>query len=474
MTKHLTCLLLACAAWPPGAAAPAAPTKDRPNVILIFTDDQGYGDVGCYGARGFKTPNLDRMAREGTRFTSFYSGCPVCSGSRAALMTGRHYQRVGVPAVLFPGNKNGLSPDEVTVAEILKKAGYVTVLIGKWHLGHLPAYLPTRHGFDQFFGIPYSNDMAIDPKNARFARGAVFRDGLTEEAARAEKPKNGKVPLMRGEEVIEYPADQSTLTKRYTEEAVKFIRANRDRPFFLYLPHTMPHVPLAVSPEFKGRTKSLFGDVIEEIDWSVGEVLRAVKDSGLDGKTLVIFTTDNGAHQGSSAPLRAKKASVYEGGVRVPCIARWPGKVPAGAVCDEVAATIDVLPTLARLAGVGPPADRVIDGKDIRPLLFGTAGARSPHEFYILAHGGGAVRAGRWKFYPWPEGQEPKGKKDKKPAPVERPRVQLYDLSKDISEKTNVAEQHPEVVARLSAAFERFVADLKKEKASKAKQGLPD
>src|SRR5581483_2914465 len=231
--------------------------------------------------------------------------------------------------------------------------------------------------------------------------------------------------------------------------------------FFIYLPHTMPHVPLAASPAFKGKTKSLFGDVMEELDWSVGEIAKAVKANGIDDKTLIVFTSDNGAHQGSAQPLRGKKATLYEGGFRVPCIARWPGKIKAGSVSDEVAATVDFLPTFAHLAGGKKPSDRPIDGKDIRPLLLGEAGAKSPHEYYFLAHGAGAVRSGPWKFYPWPEGQ---GKKDKKTEPIKGPKVQLYDLSKDISETKNVAEQHPEVVARLSKAFAQFLDDLKKDK----------
>ncbi|MCC6421759.1 MAG: sulfatase [Gemmataceae bacterium] len=469
MKKPLTGILLGCVIWLTGGVAHAAQPPDRPNVILIFADDLGYADVGCYGAKGFGTPNLDRMAAQGVRFTTFYTGCPVCSGSRAALMTGRHYQRVGLPAVMFPKNLNGLTASEVTIAAILKRLGYVTAIIGKWHLGHLAQFLPTRHGFDSYFGIPYSNDMTIDPKNARFAKDVVFREGLTLETARTAGPLRHKVPLLRGEEVIEYPADQSTLTKRYTEEAARFIRANRDRPFFLYLPHTMPHVPLFASKAYRGRTATLFGDVMEELDWSVGEVLRTVKDCGIDEKTLVIFTSDNGAHQGSAAPLRGRKATMYEGGVRVPCIMRWAGKIPQKRVCDEVAATIDMLPTLAKLAGGQAPADRPIDGKDIRPLLFGVAGAKTPHEYYFLAHGGGAVRSGPWKFYPWPEGQGKKGKKAKQPAPG-APKVQLYDLTQDLSETTNLAERHPEVVARLAAAYERFLADLKKERTSREKK----
>lgn len=422
------------------AAPVSAQEADKPNIIVIFADDLGYADVGCFGAKGYKTPNLDRMAAEGVRFTSFYTGCSVCSGSRAALMTGRHYQRVGVPAVMFPGAKSGLNPNEITIAALLRKLGYQCFIIGKWHLGHLPEYLPTRHGFHSYLGIPYSNDMTIDPVNAKFAKDCVFRDGKSEAIVRKEGGIKHTVPLMRGEEVVEYPVDQSTLTQRYTAEAVKLIAANKDRPFFLYMPHTMPHVPLYASADFRKRTGTLFGDVMEELDWSVGEVLKSVKANGIDRKTLVIFTSDNGAHQGSAGPLRGKKATVYEGGYRVPFIARWPGKVQAGTASEEVAGTVDCLPTFAKLAGGSAPTDRPIDGKDIRPLLFGEQGAKSPHEFYVLLHGNGAVRSGNWKYYPWPEGLGPK---DKKAGPNVNGKVQLYDLSKDLGEKTNVAEQHP-------------------------------
>jgi arylsulfatase A len=467
--RHAGVLLAVLATF---GSSDRAAAQEKPNIIFIFADDLGYADVGCYGAKGFATPNLDRMAKQGLRLTSFYTGCSVCSGSRAALLTGRHYQRVGVPPVMFPVNKNGLNPIEITVARLLKMLGYRTFIIGKWHLGHLARYLPTRHGFDAYFGIPYSNDMSIDPVNARFAKSVVFREGKTEETVRTEKPISGKAPLMRGEEVVEYPVDQATLTQRYTAEAVRVISENKDRPFFLYLPHTMPHVPLHVSAAFKGRTKSLFGDVMEELDWSVGEVLKTVKECELDRKTLVIFTSDNGAHQGSAGALRGKKATMYDGGFRVPCIVRWPGKVPEDAVSDEVTATVDMLPTLVRVAGGEPPIDRPLDGKDIRPLLFAEPGAKSPHKYYLFPHGLGALRNGPWKFYPWPEGADVK-KKDQKPLPPGAPKVQLYDLANDIGEKRNVAADHPQVVERLAAVYEWMTADLKKNKLPMEKADNP-
>jgi arylsulfatase A len=441
--------------------APIVRAQDaKPNIILIFADDLGYADVGCYGAKGF-------MAQEGTRFTSFYTGCSVCSGSRAAILTGRHYQRVGVPPVMFPANKNGLNPNEITIATLLQKLGYATAIIGKWHLGHLAMFLPTRHGFNYYYGIPYSNDMAIDPVNAKFAKDILFREGKTEDKVRSEKAINGKAPLMRGDEVIEYPVDQTTLTKRYTAEAVRLIRENKEKPFFLYMPHAMPHVPLHVSADFKGRTPTLFGDVMEELDWSVGEVMKAVKDAGIEKNTLILFTSDNGAHQGSALPLRGKKATMYEGGFRVPCIVRWPGKIPAGVTNDEVAATVDLLPTFAKLAGGNAPDDRPIDGKDIRSLLFGEANAKSPHEHYLFPHLNGALRSGKWKFYPWPEGA---GKKDKVQL---KKGMQLYDLSEDIGEKKNLALEQPDVVQRLSAVYQKMTGDLARNKMPAAKAKMP-
>lgn len=288
-------------------------------------------------------------------------------------------------AVLFPHSTHGLNPDEVTIADMLKEAGYTTACIGKWHLGHLPPCLPTYQGFDTYYGVPYSNDMWIDPAN-KLAKGVQIRNGLTLEEVKAGHKKRNWVPLMRDEETIEYPADQKTLTKRYTEEAVKFIQANKQGPFFLYLPHTMVHLPLAVSQAFENRTGKLIWDAIEEVDWSVGEILNTLKAEGIDEQTLVVFTSDNGAAVGSSLPLRSKKASVYDGGIREPTVMWWPGKIPAGKTCREVAATIDLLPTLAKLSG-GKLGERRIDGKDIWPLMAGEDGATSPHQHYVLMHG---------------------------------------------------------------------------------------
>ena len=355
-----------------------------PNIVLIFTDDQGYQDIGCFGSPLIKTPNLDRMAEEGVRLTDFYSANSVCSPSRAALLTGCYPNRVGVTGVLFPRHSTGLNPSETTIAEILGERGYATACFGKWHLGHKKPFLPTNHGFDSYFGIPYSNDMSIDPTMAISAT-VRWREGASLEQFRKSKPKKNWVPLFENGQVVEYPADQTTLTQRYTERALAFIESNKERPFFLYLPHTMPHIPLFASDGFRGKSaRGPYGDTIEEIDDSVGQILAALDRHSIADKTLVIYTSDNGPWKltggrgGSAYPLRGYKFSTYEGGMRVPCIMRWPSKIPAGSVCREIAATIDLLPTLSRLAGCELPTDVVIDGRDIRPLLFYPTTAPSP------------------------------------------------------------------------------------------------
>lgn len=449
---------------------PTVTAAERPNIILIFIDDLGYGDVGFNGAEGPRTPNLDRMAAEGMTFTDFYVGCAVCSGSRTALLTGCHYQRLSMRPVLFPRSNQGLHPDEVTIADMLREAGYRTTCIGKWHLGHLPPCLPTQQGFDSYYGVPYSNDMWIDPAN-RLAEDLHLREGLTRQQVEQGHKKKNWVPLMRDREVVEYPADQSTLTKRYTEEAVRFVRAHSDQPFLLYLPHTMVHRPLAVSEDFENRTGKLIWSAIEEVDWSVGEVLRAVEQAGIEDQTLVIFTSDNGAAVGSSRPLRAKKASIYDGGIRVPTVMRWAGTIPAGSVCSEVAATIDLLPTFARLCDARLPA-RPIDGQDIWPLMRGDEGARSPHKTYCLMHGKGTVRAGPWKFYPWPETQASR-RDDVEGDPSQQP-VQLYHIASDIGETKNVADEHPGVGQRLQAAYAAHVAEIQANRRPTAQLRRPD
>ncbi len=419
--------------------AAGGPASNRPpNFVLIFTDDQGYQDIGCFGSPLIKTPNLDRMAEEGMRFTDFYVGAPVCSASRATLMTGCYCHRVGVTGVFFPNrSRRGLHPSEITVAEVLKTKGYATACIGKWHLGDEKPFLPTRQGFDTYFGIPYSNDMSIT------------RAG-----------KKGP-PLMQDEEIVEHPAHQATLTRRYTEKAIAFITENKDKPFFLYLPHTMPHVPLHASKDFKDTSKrGLYGDVIEEIDWSAGEILKTLKKLHLDKNTLVMFTSDNGPwlskgkNGGCALPLRDGKFTWFEGGMREPCIMMWPGHIPAGKVCNEIAATMDVLPTFAALAGAKVPDDRIIDGKNIWPLMSGRSGAKSPHAAYC--YHGRAIRRGRWKLH------LPGTRITTGPRLKGKPPLLLFDLAEDLSEKNNVADKHPDVVKTMQALLKAHNDDIRK------------
>jgi arylsulfatase A-like enzyme len=383
--KH--CLLAVVIGWLVAAPSAAAPPRP-PNVVLVFADDLGYGDVGCYGAKGYKTPNIDRLAAEGVRFTDFYVAQAVCSASRAALLTGRYSNRVGILGALGPNAKNGIKASEMTLAEVFKSRGYATAIFGKWHLGDHDPFLPPDHGFDEYFGLPYSNDMW--PKHP--------------ENARAYPP----LPLIEGKRKVAEMPDQRMLTTWYTEHAVSFIDRSRDKPFFLYVPHSMPHVPLHVSEKFAGKSqRGLFGDVLEEIDWSVGQILDALKRNGLEQNTLVIFTADNGPwlsygdHAGSAGPLREGKATTFEGGVREPAIFRWPGRIPAGAVCREPAMTIDVLPTVAKLIGADLPKDLVLDGRDVWPLITNQPGAKSPHEalYFYWNRELQAVRSGKWKLH---------------------------------------------------------------------------
>jgi arylsulfatase A len=443
----IAALLLTC------ACTQAA--ERSPNVIVIFCDDMGYADIGPFGAQGYATPNLDRMARQGMKFTDFHVARSVCSPSRAALMTGCYPVRVGVPGNFGPGSKTGLSPNEVTLAEIAKQKGYATAMYGKWHLGHQPKFLPTSQGFDQWFGLPYSNDMWPYHPDPRYN----FPD----------------LPLMQGETILNpavLPADQPNLTTWYTERTVKFIETNQDRPFLVYLPHAMPHVPLYVSDKYKDKTeRGLFGDVIAEIDWCVGQILDTLERTGIDQHTLVVFTSDNGPwllygdHAGSAGPLREGKGTSFEGGFRVPCVMRWPGKIPAGATCTELAATIDLLPTVAAIIDAKPPADRIIDGRDIRPLMFGEAEAKSPHDvfYYYAGRNLQAVRSGKWKLvlphtYSTPDPPGVDGKHGRRGS--RSIKLSLFDLDTDVGEQTNVAQQHPDVVERLQQAAEIARADL--------------
>ncbi len=426
-------------------------SADRPNIVLIFVDDLGYGDVSPFGNKTVKTPHLEKMAAEGMKFTSFYA-TPVCSMSRACLLTGSYNARVSIPGVLFPAAKIGLNPNEITLAEIVKPQGYATICIGKWHLGHREPFLPVKQGFDSYFGIPYSNDMTIDPVNAVFAKDCVFRDGMDEKKAR-EKAIRHTVPLMRGTEVVEYPADQDTLTKRYTEEAVKFIRANQAKPFFVYLPHNMVHVPLAASAAFRGKSANgLIGDAVEEVDWSVGQIMATLKELKLDEKTLVIFTSDNGAASGTSAPWRGKKGTIFEGGMREPCIMRWPGRIPAGTTCNQIAGNIDMLPTFAKITGTVPPQDRVLDGRDITSLMFKSdaPAVRDTHLYFTGAGKLGAIRQGDWKLFLADPAKKAQPKKGAKAAGNDEVGDgALFDLAKDPYETTDVAAAHADIVAKL-------------------------
>jgi arylsulfatase A len=437
--------VLIATAWLVPVAGRAAESP-KPNFVVILIDDMGYGDIAPFGSKLNRTPRLDRMAREGMRLTSFYAA-PVCTPSRAQMMTGCYAKRVSLPNVIGPLCPIGLSAKEHTVAELLKRQGYATMAVGKWHLGDQPDFLPTRHGFDHYLGLPYSNDMGGRSKYARGRRGIPL------------------LPLLRDERVIEAPADQDTLTSRYTAEAVKFIRANQDRPFFLYFPHTAVHVPLHPGADFKGKSANgAFGDWVEEVDWSVGRVLDTLGQLKLSGRTLVLFTSDNGPwllqgrNGGIAGPLRGGKNTTWEGGMREPTIAWWPGQIAAGTVCDAMMSEIDVLPTLVGLAGGSVPTDHKIDGKDIWPLLSGQT-KESPHEalFYFLGNRLQAVRSGPWKLAIAPQGTGlPKGAA----IPVKHTGPRLYNLDNDIGEQTDVAAQHPEVVARLEKLIEHIGADL--------------
>lgn len=436
-------VLLTAAALPAGAAEKQdGPRSERPpSVVLILCDNLGYGDIGCYGSRLHRTPHIDRLAQEGMRLTHAYASSGVCTPSRASLMTGCYPRRVNMhisdtgASVLQPVAAKGLHPDEITIAEVLKDQGYATALFGKWHLGDQPDFLPTRQGFDRYLGIPYSDDMT----------------------PRAGKPWP-PLPLMDGERVIEAPVDRNLLTRRYTKATCEFIQAHRDEPFFICLAHAMPGSTQAsfASDDFRGQSANgLWGDAVEEIDWSTGEIVRTLADLGLAEQTLVLFASDNGAPrrdppQGSNAPLRGWGYDTSEGAMRVPLIARWPTHIPAGGTCREVCTLMDLYPTLAALAQAAPPKDRAIDGKDIRPLLFGRPEAKSPHEavyFYFMDQLQ-AVRSGRWKLYlPL---DAPRGTKNDQ-APRE---TRLYDLESDIREQDNQAHLHPEVVRRLTELAE--------------------
>jgi arylsulfatase A len=456
-------------------AAGTASGADRPNFIVINIDDMGYADIAPFGSKLNRTPNLDRMAKEGRKLTCFYAA-PVCSPSRSALMTGCYPKRVlPIPGVLFPGAAVGLNPTEHTVAELLKEHGYTTACIGKWHLGDQPEFLPRRRGFDYYLGIPYSNDMGTaeegsksslgEPlpkradKNAAAAPGNVAETGLTG----GNQPP---LPLVENETVIVRVKqdEQQGIVERYTTAAVKFIKASKDKPFFLYLPHNAVHFPIYPGKKWAGKSPNgIYSDWVEEVDWSVGRVLDTLRDLKLDSKTLVIFTSDNGGTpRAVNTPLRGFKGSTWEGGMREPTIAWWPGKIPAGTSSDAITGMFDVLPTFVKLAGGKVPADRKIDGGDIWPVLAGDPGAKSPHEVFYFFRGLKleAVRSGPWKLR-FASADRPAAKKQKQSGRDDATsRDQLYNLDADIGESTSVADANPDVVKRLQSLAEAMQADL--------------
>lgn len=486
-------LVAALSAASARAVAAADGASRPPNFVVIFADDLGYGDVGFNGSTTIATPRLDRMAREGARFTSAYSAAPFCSPSRAALLTGRLPARAGVPYVLFPAENHGLPQAEITLAELLRTKGYATACIGKWHLGWAPEFRPQRHGFEVFFGTPYSNDSNEWPVGQPFIQVMGLEP----------------FPLIDGDRVVEAPAEQSTLTQRYTERAVRFIRENRERPFFLYLPHTMPHVPQYASARFAGKSKGgLYGDTIEELDWSTGEILDTLRELGIEERTIVVFTSDNGAVRGagggaatkgtdtakkkaataapakaerfpgrslggSNGPLRAGKGTTWEGGVRVPLALRWPGNVPAGREVTEAISLMDLFPTFARLAGVALPADRRYDARDLGALLRGARESEPRTVYHYFGYQPQAVREGRWKLFVALD-------RRREPRPYSlwfehQPRLfetqhrllaepQLYDLEADVGETRNLATEHPEVVRRLTEKLREFDAALQRDR----------
>lgn len=442
---------------------------DRPNIVIILADDLGYGDLSCYGADDIATPHIDRMAAEGAKFTSFYVS-PVCSPTRASLMTGSHSTRVGIGGVMFPRNNHGLNPDEITLPELLKGQGYAMALIGKWHLGNEDMYQPLNHGFDYWYGTPSSNSQFYYPTIKEYAADCVFREGYTRDGIL--KRETAACPLVRDNVVIEVPADQSQFTQRYTRETIHFITRNKDQPFCVYLAHNMPHIPLHASERFVGSSKrGIYGDTIQELDWSTGEILRSLKELGLDKNTLVIFTSDNGPNigkGGSAGPLKGGKGSTLEGGVRVPFVVRWPGTIAAGMESDEAITVMDLLPTLTKLAGGAVPDDRVIDGKDIWPLLAGNPDAKSPHEaiYYLRGRGVQGIRIGDWKYRVATD-KPPKEKRSKRqPASDSQSKKvnveTLYNLSNDIGEQTNLIDEHPDIAKRLKRQLATFESELRK------------
>ena len=468
MNKYLrNSLFFGLASIPFSIQSATMEKPQTPNIILIFCDDLGYGDLSSYGATKYKTPNLDRMAAQGVRFTNFVSAQAVCSASRAGILTGCYPNRVGISGALMPDAKIGLNPSEETIPETLKKRNYKTAAIGKWHLGHLPEFLPLQQGFDEYLGIPYSNDM-----------WPVNFDGTPAKLELNDRKRNYPVlPLIEGNEKIKEINtlnDQAEITTIYTERAVRFISENRKSPFFLYLAHSMPHVPLAVSEKFKGKSEQgMYGDVIMEIDWSMGEIMKTLEKNGLDENTLVIFTSDNGPwlnfgnHAGSNGGLREGKGASFEGGQRVPCLVKWPGNIQEGTVCNKLASTIDILPTLAAITKA-PLPEKKIDGVNILPLLLGdeNANPRKTFLYYYRKNSLEAVRKGDWKLVFAHPGRTYIGFKpgaDGFPGATNENFAHeegLYDLRRDPGERFDVKEFYPEVVAELKKLADEAREDL--------------
>ncbi|MCO8121988.1 sulfatase [Stieleria sp. TO1_6] len=439
-----------------GAAA-----ESKPNFVIIFADDQGYGDLGCFGSTKIKTPNIDRMAAEGRRFTNFMVASPVCTPSRAALLTGCYPKRVGMHQhVLFPSSTKGLNPSEHTIADHLSDQGYATACFGKWHLGHHPETLPQQNGFDTYFGIPYSNDMNY-PDNKGKPR--VPSDELWRNQESAVTQWN--TPLMENEEIVELPVDQRTVTRRYTDRAVDFIKTNKDKPFFLYLPHSMPHIPLYVPADaYDPDPQNAYTCVIEHIDAEVGRVMQTIRELDLADNTYVIYTSDNGPwlqfknHGGSAGPLRAGKGTTFEGGQRVPCVMWGPGRIPAGSQCDELVGTIDLLPTIAALTGTALPKDHKIDGMDVSGLLDGTA-TQSPREEYLYYTSQGeieGIRIGDWKLLV----KRPRPPRNRPNAKLPPPEVLLFDVTADVGEQNNVASSNQQRVDSMQTRMTELDAEI--------------
>jgi len=444
---------------------------NKPNIVIIFTDDQGYADIGKFGAVDFETPNLDKMANEGAVFRNFHVPQPICSASRCGLLTGCYPNRLGINGALMPKSKIGISDSETTLAQLLKKQGYVTGIFGKWHLGDSPEFMPLKHGFDTYFGLPYSTDMW--PGENELIKN--FSDQLA-----AKKREYPNLPIWENDSKFREELsidDLNHLTTWYTEHAVKFIKNNNNHPFFLYVAHNMPHVPLGVSDKFRGKTKrGLYGDVIEEIDWSVGQILEAIKHNGIDKNTLVIFASDNGPwlcygnHAGSAFPLREGKATTWEGGTRVPCVMRWPGKIPAGSDTWDMIMTIDLLPTIAKLSGAELPENK-IDGLDVWPIISRQPNAKNPHNSYWFYYEQNELQAvtssdGRWKLQ-FPHSYQTlagrAGGVDGVPVPYSHANInhtELYDVFNDIGETTDVSKKYPLIVRQLETEAEKARLEL--------------